>query len=159
MILWKTTKVIKIRDVTDIELEKKAEDLLHNLKTESETQISLRFKGLGISLISPLENQIIEPLYIYFENVAVVYSMNDFITNYQLQINYINIDNNCLYETPFPVLLTPSYFKKIKNNVDTESMLNIVLRRKNESTLEMQMFDFIGVDIRAFTVGIDDFQV
>lgn len=158
VILQKTTKVVKIRDVINLQIEKALEHQISQLNTKNETQVALKFKGLGISLIAPVGEERLEPLYIYFENLTFVYSQNDLMTSYQLQIQYINIDNNCLFETPFPVLLTPTHFKEVKSSSSDNHMINIVLRSHNASNLEMQLYDFVGIDVKALTLTLDDFQ-
>jgi hypothetical protein len=133
--LRKTTKFVEVRDVIDIKEEESAEKQALTQQSKNLLIVDLNLKAIGISLISPHENTKIEPLYIYFGGIEVLYSVNDFTTVIHFRIKNWNIDNNTTSMSPFPVLLTPSFKKKSME--DNYYLFSFVMEKRNESKAEV----------------------
>ena len=96
ILLKKTTKLIKIRDISDIGLEQKAEKLLEKKKVKNELIANINFRCIGISLIGDSEGGRIEPLFVYMEKLNVYLQQDDNQMDMQFRVKYINIDNNTM---------------------------------------------------------------
>ena len=154
VVLRKTTKFIKIRDVLDVHGEQKAEQQLDQQKSTQQLVFDLFINGLGISLIAPFKDTRIEPLYIYFGGIEALMSINDHHTMLHFKLKTINVDNNTTPITPFPVIMTPSFKEKAKKQ--EYAMITFKMDKRNESKPEIQLYDELVFDVQPITIGIDD---
>ena len=152
--LRKTTKLVTIRDVTNLKQEESAEKIQDNLPPTHQLILDINIKGLGISLISPYENTRIEPLYIFLGGIETLYSVTDYHTLLHFKLKYMNIDNNTTPLSPFPVFVTPSFHKKALH--DDYYIITFKMVKRNESKPELQLYDELVLDIQPITIGLDD---
>lgn len=74
-----------------------------------------------------------------FEGLEVVYQKSESITYIEMRLQYMNIDNNCMKITPFPVLLTPSTNQKAK---EQRHLIRLTLKLSNDSTADVRLYCF-----------------
>jgi hypothetical protein len=152
--LRKTTKLVTIRDIQNLRQEESKEKKQENLVPKNQMILDLSIGGLGVSLISPYENTRIEPLYIYFGGIEMLFSQTDFFTSIHFKLKYLHIDNNTTPLSPFPVFFTPSFKNKIQQA--DYYMLTFKMSKRNESKPEIQLYDELVLDIQPITIGLDD---
>ena len=76
--------------------------------------IEVHVRGLGISLISAINNKITkkkerkEVLYLVIKGLEFKWLDAAENSVFQLRMKYLNVDNNIIHDTSFPVFLTPS---------------------------------------------------
>ena len=70
------------------------------------TNIRMDFAKIGLSVISKFNGVVRENFFIYLDKVTVVAIMTSEQREYQLAINYLNIDNNYYALSKYPVLMT-----------------------------------------------------
>ena len=154
VVLRKTTKYVKIRDVLDIHGEEKAEQHIDQQVATKQLIFDLLIQGIGLSLVSPYKDGRIEPLYIFLGGIETLCSINDHHTLLHFKLKYINIDNNSTPMSPFPVIFTPSF--KEKANKEDFYLITFKMDKRNESKPEIQLYDELVFDIQPITIGIDD---
>ena len=76
-------------------------------------KLVVEISQIGISLIDSERNKRYELLYATFKGLGIKINENTQMRTSQIEIKYINIDNNSSFTTMFPVIMTPTKFKEI----------------------------------------------
>ena len=116
--------------------------------------ISCCFSHLGISLIqNSYGRKTREIFYLTLRNLEFCQVDTAKSRIFQLKAGYVNIDNNHAYLVNFPVLLTPSEFKKITEKGGYVINCYIEKSRKHE---EINVFKSIKLDLEALSLKLED---
>ena len=94
-------------------------------------QTHLRIKGIGLSFISTLKGKNdkthrTEIIYMIIKNIDLIMVQSNLQKNFHLRVKYFNIDSNVSFLTTFPVLMTPTLPKGLRDPDTKKYFLDIV---------------------------------
>lgn len=134
--LRKTAKLIRVIDMHHGKTVSKDNIAKDVEVVKNGIYVELKVQKMGISLIGQNQETRLEPLYVLFEGLEVVYQKSEAITYIEMRLQYMNIDNNCMKITPFPVLLTPSKSQKAS---EQKHLIRLTLKLSNDSTADVSI--------------------
>jgi vacuolar protein sorting-associated protein 13A/C len=120
----------------------KSQQLSLTQRNESDfTNVEVQIKNFGVSIIAKYKNQTVEMFYVYLNNIRFIGILAEEQQEFQLIVNYINIDSNYSSDIQYPVLLTTS---KSLEKIGASNFLNfhvIINPSKNENLYNLDVFE------------------
>jgi vacuolar protein sorting-associated protein 13A/C len=119
--------------------------ILGNTKSDF-TNIHIKIKEFGMSVIAKYHNQVTEMFYVYLSELRLIAILAEEKKEIQFVIKYINIDSNYANNCKYPVLLTVSRSKESLSAPDeAANFFNfhvIMNNSSNENLLNLDLFEF-----------------
>ena len=114
-------------------------------------EITFFITGIGISLISKLQNRRTELLYIYLKKIQVAWKETKYFRSVQFRIKDIIIDNNIKYDCKYPVILYHDHNNK-ENGPSFDFLIN---QRKLKNANNIIYFYDIVLYLGEFSISLD----
>jgi vacuolar protein sorting-associated protein 13A/C len=110
------------------------------------TNIDIRIKEFGLSIIAKYQSQTVELFYAYLSELRLVAILAEEKKEIQFVVKYLNIDSNYSNNCKYPVLLTVSRSKDSLDEKEKEANFfnfHVIMNNSsNESLMNIDVFEF-----------------